>query len=200
MTITPTLHRFACIRTFAPALPLASMGWAAQAQTNPPTSASLDASSGPLSVSTSSVSSFAASGFGGSTIYNPNATGSYGVVAISPGYTARQSSIAWLGRRLATHGFVVFTIDTNSTLDHPPSRATQLMAALNHVVNNAGSTVRSRVNSSKQAVARHFMGGGGSLIAAENNPTLKAAYPLTLLERVQKPWFRARAHHDHRRR
>jgi hypothetical protein len=31
---------------------------------------------------------------------------------------------------MASHGFVVMTINTNSTLDQPPSRATQLMAAL----------------------------------------------------------------------
>lgn len=179
MNTTPTLRRFTRIRSFAVALPLAALACAAQAQTSPPTSASLNATAGPLSVSTSSVSSWAARGFGGGTIYYPNATGRYGVVAISPGYTARQSSIAWLGRRLATHGFVVITIDTNSTLDQPPSRATQLMAALNHVVNNANSTVRSRVDASKLAVAGHSMGGGGSLIAAENNPSLKAAYPLT---------------------
>lgn len=179
MNTTPTPRRFTRIRSFAVALPLAALAWAAQSQTNPPTSASLNATAGPLTVSTSSVSSWAARGFGGGTIYYPNATGRYGVVAISPGYTARQSSIAWLGRRLATHGFVVITIDTNSTLDQPPSRATQLMAALNHVVNNASSTVRSRVDASKLAVAGHSMGGGGSLIAARDNPSLKAVYPLT---------------------
>ncbi len=179
MTTQPSPRRLANTCKLALALPFAALALAAQAQTSPPTSASLNATAGPLSVSTSSVSSFAARGFGGGTIYYPNATGQYGVVAISPGYTARQSSIAWLGRRLATHGFVVITIDTNSTLDQPPSRATQLMAALNHVVNNANSTVRSRVDASKQAVAGHSMGGGGALIAAQNNPTLKAAYPLT---------------------
>ena len=179
MTITPTHQRFIRLRALAVSLSLAIIGSVAQAQTSPPTSSSLNATAGPLTVSTVSVSSFAARGFGGGTIYYPNATGSYGVVAISPGYTARQSSIAWLGRRLATHGFVVITIDTNSTLDQPPSRATQLMAALGYVVNNANATVRSRVDASKLAVAGHSMGGGGSLIAAQNNPTLKAAYPLT---------------------
>lgn len=179
MTTQPSFRRIATTCKLALAFPLAAMALAAQAQTNPPTSASLNATAGPLTVSTSSVSSFAARGFGGGTIYYPNATGQYGVVAISPGYTARQSSIAWLGRRLATHGFVVITIDTNSTLDQPPSRATQLMAALNHVVTRANSTVRSRVDPNRQAVAGHSMGGGGSLIAARDNPTLKAAYPLT---------------------
>lgn len=150
----------------------------ASAQIGPdPTSASLNATSGSFAVSTSRVT--LARGFGGGTIYYPTAAGSYGVVAISPGFTATESSIAWLGRRLATHGLVVITMNTNTTLDQPASRATQLMAALNHVVNSASSTVRSRVDSTRLAVAGHSMGGGGALIAAEDNPTLKAALPLT---------------------
>lgn len=39
--------------------------------------------------------------------------------------------------------------------------------------------MRSRVDSTRLAVAGHSMGGGGALIAAQNNPTLKAALPLT---------------------
>ena len=150
----------------------------ASAQIGPdPTSASLNATAGSFAVSTSTVT--LPRGFGGGTIYYPTTAGRYGVVAISPGFTATQSSIAWLGRRLATHGLVVITMNTNTTLDQPASRATQLMAALNHVVNSASSTVRSRVDSTRLAVAGHSMGGGGALIAAEDNPTLKAALPLT---------------------
>lgn len=150
----------------------------ASAQIGPdPTSSGLNATSGSFAISSTGVS--LPRGFGGGTIYYPTATGRYGVVAISPGFTATQSSIAWLGRRLASHGLVVITINTNTTLDQPPSRATQLMAALSHVVNNASSTVRSRVDSARLAVAGHSMGGGGALIAAEDNPSLKASLPLT---------------------
>lgn len=151
---------------------------AASAQIGPdPTSSGLNASEGSFSISSSNV--VLARGFGGGTIYYPTAAGQYGVVAISPGFTATESSIAWLGRRMASHGLVVITINTNTTLDQPASRATQLMAALNHVINSASSTVRSRVDSSRQAVAGHSMGGGGALIAAQNNPSLKASLPLT---------------------
>lgn len=157
---------------------------AASAQVGPdPTSAGLEASAGPFTVSTSSVSSYVR-GFGGGTIYYPSAAGQYGVVAISPGFTATQSSVAWLGRRLASHGLVVITINTNSVFDMPASRATQLMAALNHVVSGASSTIRSRVDSTRLAVSGHSMGGGGALIAAQNNPTLRASLPLT-------PWNNA---------
>jgi predicted dienelactone hydrolase len=179
MTQSHSSRWSASIRRMACAVPLALMGLSVQAQTAPPTSDSLNATAGPFAISSTSVSSLSARGFGGGTIYYPSASGRYGVVAISPGYTASQSTIAWLGRRLASHGFVVITIDTNSTLDQPPSRATQLMAALDHVVNRANSTVRSRVDPTRQAVAGHSMGGGGSLIAARDNPSLKAVYPMT---------------------
>lgn len=149
----------------------------AQAQTAAPTSASLNAVAGPLSVSTSTVT--APRGFGGGTIYYPTTQGRYGVVAISPGFTATQTSVAWLGRRLATHGFVVITLNTLTTLDQPASRANQLMAALNHVINSSSSAVKARIDASRLAVAGHSMGGGGALIAARDNPTLKASYPLT---------------------
>lgn len=172
-------------RRWAVGLSMLVLAAATHAQTNPfqkgpdPTSAALNATSGSFGVATSTVSSLAASGFGGGTIYYPNTTGTYAVLAISPGFTATQSSIAWLGRRIATHGFVVITIDTNSTLDQPPSRATQLMAALRHVTDSSSTTVRSRVDASRRGVAGHSMGGGGSLMAARDNPTLKAAVPLT---------------------
>ena len=157
---------------------------AAQAQTNPfakgpdPTSASLNATAGPFAVATTSVSSLV-TGFGGGTIYYPSTAGSYAAVAICPGFTATQSSIAWIGRRMASHGFVVFTINTNSTFDQPPSRATQLMAALRYLTNSSNSTVRSRVDANRLGVAGHSMGGGGSLMAARDNPSLKASVPLT---------------------
>jgi triacylglycerol lipase len=96
-------------------------------------------------------------------------------VAICPGFTATQSSIAWIARRMASHDFVVMTINTNSTLDQPPSRATQLMAALRYLTNSSNSTVRARVDASRLGVAGHSMGGGGTLMAARDNPSLKAA-------------------------
>ncbi|MFD6418760.1 alpha/beta hydrolase [Streptomyces sp. NPDC060194] len=157
----------------------------AQAADNPyergpaPTVSSIEAARGPYAVSTTTVSSLSASGFGGGTIYYPtsSADGTFGAVAISPGYTARQSSIAWLGPRLASQGFVVFTIDTNSTLDQPDSRGRQLLAALDHLTQR--STVRSRIDASRLGVMGHSMGGGGSLEAAKSRTSLKAAIPLT---------------------
>jgi predicted dienelactone hydrolase len=162
-----------------------SAGAATLAADNPyergpaPTVSSIEASRGPYSVSDTSVSSWAVSGFGGGTIYYPTSTadGTFGAVVISPGFTARQSSIAWLGPRLASQGFVVFTIDTNSIYDQPDSRGRQLLAALDYLTER--SSVRGRIDSSRLGVMGHSMGGGGSLEAAKDRPSLQAAIPLT---------------------
>ncbi|OLF05339.1 alpha/beta hydrolase [Actinophytocola xinjiangensis] len=157
---------------------------AATAQDNPyergpdPTESLIEASRGPFSVSQTSVSSLV-SGFGGGTIYYPTSTseGTFGAVAISPGFTATESSIAWMGPRLASHGFVVITIDTNTIYDQPSSRGDQLLAALDYMTED-NLTVRGRIDSSRLAVAGHSMGGGGSLEAASSRPALQAAVPL----------------------
>jgi predicted dienelactone hydrolase len=157
---------------------------AAQAAANPyergpaPTLAALQASRGPYAVSQTSVSSLSVTGFGGGEIYYPTSTsdGTFGAIAISPGYTAYWSSISWLGPRLASHGFVVIGIETNSTLDQPSSRGTQLLAALDYLTQR--SSVRTRIDASRLAVAGHSMGGGGSLEAARDRPSLQAAVPL----------------------
>ncbi|MDR7278531.1 bis(hydroxyethyl) terephthalate hydrolase [Catenuloplanes atrovinosus] len=144
-----------------------------------PTNASVEAVRGPFATGEISVSSLLVSGFGGGTIYYPTSTaeGTFGAVVISPGFTAYQSSIAWLGPRLASQGFVVFTIDTITTLDQPDSRGRQLLAAADYLTGS--SVVRGRVDGSRVAVMGHSMGGGGSLEAARSRPSLRAAIPLT---------------------
>lgn len=161
---------------------MAVAGAASAQQIGPnPTSSQLNATSGPFSVSSASVSSWV-SGFGGGTIYYPTTSGSYGVIAVCPGYTGTQSTIAWFARRLASHGFVTIAMNTNSTLDFPDSRASQIRAAIDYVVNRSSSTVRSRVNSSIRGAAGHSMGGGGTLIASADDSTLRVGVPMT-------PWY-----------
>ncbi|WP_198943121.1 poly(ethylene terephthalate) hydrolase family protein [Actinophytocola xanthii] len=144
-----------------------------------PTTSSIEASRGPFATASVTVSRSSVSGFGGGTIYYPTSTaeGTFGAVAISPGFTAPQSAVAWLGPRLASQGFVVMTIDTLSTLDQPDSRGAQLLAALDYVRNT--SSVRSRVDGTRLGVMGHSMGGGGSLAASRTRPALQAAIPLT---------------------
>ena len=143
-----------------------------------PTSSNITGN-GSFSVSSDRISSLV-SGFGGGTVYYPNTTGRYPVVAISPGYTASWSSIDWLGPRLASWGFVVVGIETNSRLDQPASRGQQLLAALNWAVNSGPTAVRSRADGTRMGVAGHSMGGGGTLeaLAADTSGNVRAGVPL----------------------
>lgn len=138
------------------------------------------ASQGPLPVSTTTVAS-SVDGFGGGTIYYPsNISDEVAAIAISPGFTARQSSIAWWGPILASHGFVVITIDTNSRFDQPDSRGRQLDSSLSYLINESNrsnSPISGRVDDSRLAAMGHSMGGGGSLRSAARN-RLSAAMPL----------------------
>jgi predicted dienelactone hydrolase len=144
-----------------------------------PTTASIEASRGSFATATTTVSRLAVSGFGGGTIYYPTSTtaGTFGAISIAPGFTATQSSISWLGPRLASQGFVVFTIDTLTTSDQPDSRGRQLLSSLDYLTQQ--SSVRSRIDSSRLGVVGHSMGGGGTLEAARSRPSLQAAIPLT---------------------
>ncbi|GAA2082583.1 lipase [Actinomadura alba] len=133
---------------------------------------------GPFATSQTTVSSLSVTGFGGGVIYYPTSTseGTFGAIAISPGFTAYWSSLDWLGPRLASQGFVVIGIETNSTYDQPASRGDQLLAALDYLTQR--SSVRTRIDASRLAVAGHSMGGGGSLEAAKDRTSLQAAIPL----------------------
>ncbi|WP_285107906.1 alpha/beta hydrolase [Promicromonospora sp. MEB111] len=143
-----------------------------------PTEASVEAPLGAFDVGVAVISRAAAVGFGGGTVYYPTDTseGTFGAVAVSPGYTGTQASIAWLGPRLASQGFVVVTIDTFTGGDSPASRGDQLLAALDQLRDTA---VADRIDPARLAVMGHSMGGGGSLEAAKDRPGLRAVVPLT---------------------
>ncbi|MEU1389749.1 MULTISPECIES: alpha/beta hydrolase [unclassified Nonomuraea] len=145
-----------------------------------PTGAVLEAARGPFATAELSVSRLSVSGFGGGTVYYPTDTsqGTFGAIAISPGYTATWSSLAWLGPRIASHGFVVIGIETTTIYDQPASRGRQLLAALDYLTSGSPTAVRSRIDPSRLAVAGHSMGGGGTLEAADARPSLQAAVPL----------------------
>lgn len=140
----------------------------------------LQAERGPYSVSNSRVSS-SVSGFGGGTIYYPQGTtGTMGAIVVIPGYVSPESSIAWWGPKLASHGFVVMTIATNSGFDQPRSRADQINSALDYLIaqnSNSRSPVRNMIDTDRLGVVGWSMGGGGTLRVASQN-RLKAAIPL----------------------
>ena len=156
----------------------------AGAQTNPyqrgpaPTLAILDAPTGPFAIGRTVVAR--QSTWAGGTITYPTDTsqGTFGAVVVSPGFLSPQ--VAWAGPRIASHGFVVLTIDTNTIFDSPTSRSQQLQAALSYLVSPA-SGVANRIDASRLAAMGHSMGGGGTLELAARLPTLQAAVPL-------QPW------------
>ncbi|SDS81074.1 alpha/beta hydrolase family protein [Actinoplanes derwentensis] len=184
---TTTKHRAVFSTVVAAALTVAGIALvpAANAATTAypkgpaPTSSSIEASTGPFATAQTSVSRLAASGFGGGDIYYPTSTanGTFGAVVIAPGFTAYKSSMAWLAPRIASQGFVVFNIDTNTTSDQPASRGRQLLAAADYLTGS--SSVRTRIDPTRVAVVGHSMGGGGTLEAARSRPSLQAAIPLT---------------------
>jgi dienelactone hydrolase len=142
-----------------------------------PTLASVAASRGPFA--TASVSVAPGNGFNGGTIYYPtdSSQGTWGAVAIVPGYTAAfADEEAWMGPWLSSFGFVVIGLETNSRTDYDVARGTQLLAALDYLVQQ--SPVRGLVDPDRLSVIGHSMGGGGVVSASERRPGLKAAVAL----------------------
>jgi hypothetical protein len=140
-----------------------------------PTEASLSANRGPFAVSQISGN---AAGFNRGTVYYPTDTslGRLGAMVVVPGFMSAESSIQWWGPRIASHGFVVMTLTTNTVGDFPAQRAQQQTAALNWLANS--SPVASRVDGTRLATGGWSMGGGGSLDAARNNPNIKVVVPM----------------------
>jgi Cellulose binding domain/Dienelactone hydrolase family len=169
----------------------------ATAATNPyqlgpdPTTSSVAATYGPFATAQTTVP--AGNGFNGGFIYYPTDTSHiYGGVAIVPGYTALfANEEAWMGPRLASFGFVVIGVETNSRNDYDTARGAQLLAALDYLTQR--SSVRTRVDPNRLSVIGHSMGGGGALVAATNRPSLKAAVglapymPSGNMSRIQVP-------------
>jgi dienelactone hydrolase len=181
MTVPKTLGRifvsllFALTVGAAPARALAANPY----ERGPaPTTASIEATRGSFATAQVAVARSSVSGFGGGTIYYPTSTaeGTFGAVAIVPGFTNVQSAVAWLGPRLASQGFVVIVIDTLSTLDQPDSRGSQLLAALDYLTQT--SAVRTRIDATRLGVMGYSMGGGGALSATRTRTSLKASVPL----------------------
>ncbi|WP_414942028.1 alpha/beta hydrolase family protein [Amycolatopsis sp. cmx-11-51] len=145
-----------------------------------PTEESVRAPRGTFAVASVTIARSQVTGFGGGTIYYPTDTsqGTYGGIAVVPGYTSPESAIAWLGPHLASRGFVVMTMATINTQDQPTSRGNQLLAALDYLTRNSPTQVRQRLDSTRLGVMGHSMGGGGTLYAESVRKTIKAGVPL----------------------
>jgi dienelactone hydrolase len=178
-----TFHQIARTALLAASLIAATTAASAVEIGPEPTKSALERN-GPFTVRNFTISGLG-NGHGGGTVYYPtNAPDKVGVISIVPGFVSYQSSIRWWGPRLASHGFVVVTIDTLTTVDQPASRSTQQLKALDQVValgSSSRSPLYNKIDGNRTGVMGWSMGGGGSLISSRNRPSIKAAAP-------QAPW------------
>jgi len=139
-----------------------------------PTIQSIEASRGTFATGQLGVTP--GNGFGGGVVYYPTDTsqGTWGALAIVPGYTAKcANEEAWMGPWLSSFGFVVLCIETNTTTDSDSQRAAELLAGLDWLTTT--SPLRGQVDPTRLAVWGHSAGGAGSMEAAEQRPSLRAA-------------------------
>lgn len=119
-------------------------------------------------------------------IYYPmGATAPFTGVAIVPGFTAAESSIANWAPFFASYGIITMTIGTSNPSTGaadatvaPAVREAALLDALTTIKGEntrSGSPLVGQIDTSRLAVAGWSMGGGGTLMAANSTPTLKAA-------------------------
>ncbi|MFF9120532.1 discoidin domain-containing protein [Streptomyces massasporeus] len=142
-----------------------------------PTTASLEAANGPLTTATYAVPS--PSGYGSGTVTYPTANGSYPGVVLMPGYQGTQQNLEWLAPRLASWGFVVINVGTNTLTDDPESRGRQITAAGTQLLalgNAPGNPISGKLNGTLGA-AGHSMGGGGVMAALRDDPRFRAGVP-----------------------
>jgi dienelactone hydrolase len=125
-------------------------------------------------------------------IYYPvGATAPFASLSIVPGFVSPESSIGDWGPFLASWGFVVMTIGTSDpttgasdTSVLPPVREAALLDALTTLKGEntrSGSPLVGKLDLSRQGVAGWSMGGGGTLLAANSTPSLKAVFAM-------EPW------------
>ena len=137
-----------------------------------PTLSFVRANAGPQTITTTRVGD-SVDGFAGGVIYYPTGISEeMATIAIAAGFNNQGSRVAWWGEMLASHGFVVFIIDTNSRFDNPESRSRQLDSALSYLIqqnSNSSSPIAGLVDENRLATMGYSMGGGGALHSVARN-------------------------------
>lgn len=142
-----------------------------------PTTAALEAANGPLTTATYTVPR--PSGYGSGTVTYPTADGSYPGIVLMPGYQGTQQNLQWLAPRLASWGFVVINVGTNTLTDDPESRGRQITAAGTQLLalgSAPGNPLSGKLNGTLGATG-HSMGGGGVMAALRDDPRFRAGVP-----------------------
>lgn len=105
-----------------------------------------------------------------------------GAVAFVPGYQGQPSNYEWWGPVLASVGYSVFILETNTPTDTLAQRADALVAAvefINSENQNPDSPVANKIDPEKIAIMGHSLGGGATLAAATTlGDSIAAAVPL----------------------
>jgi dienelactone hydrolase len=117
--------------------------------------------------------------YGTQTLHVPvGAEPPFASVVVVPGFISPESSIRAWGPFLASHGIVALTIGTNSGGDPPDARARALLDGIETLRaenTRSGSPLEGQMALDRFGVMGWSMGGGGTLIAANGNPELRAA-------------------------
>jgi dienelactone hydrolase len=120
--------------------------------------------------------------YGSQTLHVPEgAEPPFAGVVVVPGFISPEASTRPWGPFLASHGIVTLTIGTNTGGDLPDVRARALLDAIETLKaenTRAGGPVEGQMALDRFAVMGWSMGGGGTLIAANGNPELRAAVSL----------------------
>jgi dienelactone hydrolase len=120
--------------------------------------------------------------YGTQTLFVPvGAEPPFAGVVVVPGFISPEASTRPWGPFLASHGIVTLTIGTNSGGDLPDVRARALLDGIETLKAEdarADSPIEGQMALDRFAVMGWSMGGGGSLIAANDNPELRAAISL----------------------
>jgi alpha-beta hydrolase superfamily lysophospholipase len=93
-----------------------------------------------------------------------------GAIALVPGYRGSAENYEWWGPMLASFGYAVMVIDTNTPEDNMEARKQALIAAVNFLRaenDQADSPIQGRIDTGKIAILGHSLGGGASLRAAD---------------------------------
>ena len=119
---------------------------------------------------------------GGATVYYPSsAKPPFAGVVFTPPYTGTQSMFAAWGPFFASHGIVMVTMDTSTTLDTVDQRASQqktVLDVLKKENTRSGSPLYGKLSTSRIGAVGWSMGGGATWINSAEYSGLKTAMSL----------------------
>lgn len=107
-----------------------------------------------------------------------------GGVVLVPGFRGSQDNYDWWGPALASLGYAVMIIDTNTPTDGLEARKNALIAGVDFLKRqntNGASPLNGKFNTERVAIMGHSMGGGAAVAAAaELGDGIRAVLPLAL--------------------